>query len=64
MSRHLPAVDVAMPVGERHVVLVHETTRLGPQDVAYLVGDRQGDGGAGVVHDEEGFVRLGPTRVD
>src|SRR5438552_8351406 len=47
-----------MPIGKRHVALVHEAVVPGPQNVSYLMGNRHCDGGASVMHDEEGFVPL------
>src|SRR5262245_53887051 len=52
------AVDIAMTVRERRIARIKPTVVARPQDVADLMGNRNRDSCARVVHDEVGFVGI------
>src|SRR5581483_11854706 len=61
IAHHVPppgAIDVAVRVGNRLVVVVHAAVVAGTHEVADLVRDRIGDGRTGVMHDEVGLLCL------
>src|SRR5262245_9335257 len=53
------AVDVTVAIGKGRLIAIDQAVMSRAQDVADFVRDRDGDGGAGVVDDKEGLLRLG-----
>src|SRR5215475_9656391 len=54
----LGPVHVAVAVGKGRIALIDKSVVPNSQNVPYLVCDRHGRGGARVMHDKKGFIRI------